>query len=116
MIPCVYIFMKSKSKAAYIKALRNLLIVFPTLNPKIVHTDFEIAVIRAFREVFPNVIAKGCFFHFTQALWRNIQSKGLSSLYSKSTSYVSFWLNLFKGLAFLPPTWVEYELDQSLLR
>lgn len=85
MIPCVYIFMKSKTKAAYIKALENLKRCCPNLNPKIIHTDFEIAIILAYMTVFPNVIAKG-FFHFTQSLWRNISSKGLGTIYKENNT------------------------------
>ncbi|CAF0824223.1 unnamed protein product [Brachionus calyciflorus] len=62
--------------------------------------DFETASIQAFKEAFPGVIIKGCHFHFTQALWKNIQKAGLSDVYSKQ-SFLYDYLNLFKSLAFV---------------
>jgi transposase-like protein len=35
--------------------------------------DFEAAIWKAVREVFPAVTMKGCFFHWGQALFRKVQ-------------------------------------------
>ena len=39
--------------------------------------DFEIALINAIKGQFPAVTFKGCFFHFSQAVWRKVQSRRL---------------------------------------
>jgi hypothetical protein len=36
--------------------------------------DFETAVHSSIREVFPDINTKGCFFHFTQSIWRKAQA------------------------------------------
>ncbi|KAF2895862.1 hypothetical protein ILUMI_10315, partial [Ignelater luminosus] len=36
-------------------------------------TDFESALYRAFAEIFDGIQLRGCFFHFGQCLWRQIQ-------------------------------------------
>ena len=51
------------------------------LDPKLVLLDFEKAAISAIKEVFPSCKVLGCYFHFIQAFWKNIQSKGLTDEY-----------------------------------
>ncbi|XP_065312676.1 uncharacterized protein LOC135922179 isoform X1 [Gordionus sp. m RMFG-2023] len=44
-------------------------------------TDYEIATISALKDVFPTMSIKGCYFHYSQALWRKCQTLGLSGSY-----------------------------------
>jgi hypothetical protein len=43
--------------------------------------DFETAVHNSIREIFPDIYAKWCFFHFTQSIWRKAQATGLQLPY-----------------------------------
>jgi hypothetical protein len=43
--------------------------------------DFEQSLITAIQTDLPRVHLSGCYFHFTQALWRNVQSLGLARPY-----------------------------------
>uniref|UniRef100_A0A0N5C3Z4 MULE domain-containing protein n=1 Tax=Strongyloides papillosus TaxID=174720 RepID=A0A0N5C3Z4_STREA len=51
-------------------------------NPPIIQADFEKAAIDALKKNFPVSDVKGCFFHFSQSLWRKIQIMGLVDHYS----------------------------------
>ena len=42
-----------------------------------VMVDFELAVLNAITTSFPDSSKKGCFFHFSQAIFKKIQSLGL---------------------------------------
>ena len=44
-------------------------------------TDFEIALITAIETEFPRSRIQGCYFHYSQSLWRKIQALGLSGPY-----------------------------------
>jgi hypothetical protein len=66
----------------------------------LVHGDFEKAAHNAFRSKF-NCTIKGCLFHFTQALMRQIKEKGCYCLY-RDNETVNKWFQLFKSLPFLP--------------
>lgn len=35
------------------------------------------------KEVFPGVRMQGCYFHFTQCIWRKVQKHGLAAAYSR---------------------------------
>jgi hypothetical protein len=48
-----------------------------------------------------NCTIKGCLFHFTQALMRQIKEKGCYCL-NRDNETVNKWFQLFKSLAFLP--------------
>ena len=71
------------------------------MNPEIILSYFELVAMNAFKQVFPNAAMKGCHFHFTQAIWRNIQENGLCTWY-KENKIIRDWLSLFGPLAFVP--------------
>lgn len=50
-------------------------------HPTTALLDFETAAHNAMREVFYGIHTKGCFFHFTQAIWRKAQHTGLQIPY-----------------------------------
>ena len=106
--PCIFVNLKNKDIISYTKMLNviktkakdkyNL-----NLQPTLFFGDFEEAAISSFNSVFPGIKFKGCFFHFAQALWRKIMKLGLFNEYTdKDDTKVFKWLQLHKGLAFLP--------------
>ena len=59
-------------KYLYEIMLRELLTLKPDLRPRVVLTDFEKAAINAFEIHFPDVVQRGCYFHFSQCIWRKV--------------------------------------------
>ena len=49
--------------------------------PSIVQVDFELAMIRALTAELPATTIRGCFFHYTQCVWRKVQELGLVTTY-----------------------------------
>ncbi|CAF5054651.1 unnamed protein product, partial [Rotaria socialis] len=70
-------------------------------------TDFETGTIKSVKDMLPNILHKGCLFHFSQAVWRQVQSKGLTTKYKEDEV---FRLNVKQliALAFVP-------LDQIII-
>lgn len=68
--------------------------------------DFEISLIRALQTEFPRVTVKGCYFHFTQSIWRRIQKLGLATAYKRSKTFGNFAKQLM-ALAYLPTALVR---------
>jgi hypothetical protein len=60
----------------------------------------------AVREVFPTVSIKGCVFHWTQAVWRQVQDLGLKAAYSQRSGFFKFIRQLL-ALPFLPAAHIQ---------
>lgn len=73
VLPAVFALLPSKSENTYNKVFEQLMLLEPNLHPSSIMTDFESAAINGFRNFFPAADQRGCFFHFNQAIYRNIQ-------------------------------------------
>lgn len=97
----IYVLAEDKSEQTYDDILETLLKLEPKINPTDIMTDFELAAINAAKHIFPLASVHGCFFHFTQNLWRKIQTLGLQSEYNTNAEF-AFNFRLIIALAFLP--------------
>lgn len=61
--------------------------------------DFEKSAENAFRIFFSQSIIHGCWFHYTQCIYRYIQSLGLSELYQNNPQFHKF-IKCFMALLF----------------
>ncbi|XP_065321266.1 uncharacterized protein LOC135928737 [Gordionus sp. m RMFG-2023] len=101
MIPVIYALLQiNQGRHIFIHIVKNFCtregIYF---NPPIGQTDFEAAAISALRFVFPNIVIKGCFFHYSQALWRKCQALGFVRYYLND-SYVHLVVRRMTTLPF----------------
>ncbi len=71
VLPLVYCLMPTKSQQMYSKCL-DVVQQFD-IAPSTVIIDFEKAEENSCRALFLQSNVHGCFFHFAQAIWRNIQ-------------------------------------------
>ena len=67
-----------------------------TLKPTSISVDFEEAMIKALDYHFKETSIDGCYFHFCQAIYRKMQSLGMSVPYQKNGEVFSF--EYFKNL------------------
>ncbi|XP_060065972.1 uncharacterized protein LOC132546279 [Ylistrum balloti] len=85
MFPVIYALLPGKSQTIYTRFFTLLKTAMADLHlpmtPATVFVDFETAVHNAIRTVFPGTEIKGCFFHFTQCIWRKAQTTGLQLPY-----------------------------------
>lgn len=100
-IPLIYALLPNKSKTTYEKFLRAINEKMPGIAPRTLMSDFEIAFKIAFSDVYPSAVQSCCFFHLGQALWRKIQSCGLSNRY-KTDSDFSLKIRMLLSLSFVP--------------
>lgn len=116
--PAVFILMKNRQLPTYKVAFKFLATYAAqhqlTFKPKIIHSDFEVAILRLVAEMLPNSSINGCFFHYCQAVFRKIKKLGLQPFYTKSKNFKMFIRCLY-SLSFLPPQQVETVYRQLLV-
>ena len=100
-IPCVFILCSSKTKQIYLSIFNNLKLILEDLKFNIMweqfHTDFEKSLYFSIKQIFPNVIFFGCYFHFIKTLW-----KKLNNLFLLKKIYKKINFNLISFLKLLP--------------
>lgn len=101
VIPSAYILMEKRDTASYQMAFSALNSLQPTLRPTSVMTDFERSARNSLQEAFPNTTLRGCFFHFSQCIWRCIQRTGLQERYARDPCF-ALHIRYLGALAYVP--------------
>ena len=86
VVPLVFILSTGKISTQYRSAFRHLKVevhrlTHQALQPRRVVCDFEKSLMIALEFEFPTSRLSGCYFHFTQSLWRRVQHVGLAADY-----------------------------------
>ena len=110
MFPMVYFILPNKFQTTYIRMLTILKnkvaeLTQQQLRPQLFQVDFEIPVINAIEKVIGCQV-KGCAFHFTQCLFRKVQSLGFVNEYNKLDSPARLLVRKCMALHLLPPNMV----------
>ena len=105
LIPLIYCLLSTKTRAMYSDVFRYLKDKASNLNvvlsPNLLTCDFESGLIASVRIEFSATQIRGCYFHFCQAVYRHVQTLGLSQLYiNDENSRLS--IRKLLALAFLP--------------
>ena len=72
---------KDKTEVTYDKVYSALKQHNLLLNPASIMDDYERAALNALTQNFPIAEIQGCFLHFGQAIWRQIQALGSQQRY-----------------------------------
>ncbi|XP_067667663.1 uncharacterized protein [Haliotis asinina] len=78
---CDGTFQSAPSLFCRLFSIHDMIDELPDNVPSYVFTDFEAAARNIVKSVFPATIVKGCYFYYTQCLWRKVQSCGLQTQY-----------------------------------
>ncbi|KAL3679042.1 hypothetical protein R1sor_021998 [Riccia sorocarpa] len=104
-VPLLYVLMSSKDREAYISLFQNLKDLAVRrgrrFSPQQILSDFESGLILAIRDEFPQSLHRGCYFHFTHAIWWKVQQLGLSTVYTNNES-IRGHIRQLMALGFLP--------------
>ena len=101
VFPCVYALLSDKKEETYNTFFLQIKILKIGLNPSHISIDFEQAAINAFRATFPVTAIDGCFFHFSQNIYRKVQSEGLQHQYIADETF-SNNVKMLAAIAFVP--------------
>ncbi|CAF1112598.1 unnamed protein product [Rotaria magnacalcarata] len=88
--PCVISLLSGKSTDIYLQLFSELECHAERLNlkfePRHVMSDFEMSLIKAVKQKFPMVMRHGCYFHYCQSLYKQVQLLGLGTAYFEDES------------------------------
>ncbi|XP_053381681.1 uncharacterized protein LOC123533370 [Mercenaria mercenaria] len=116
-VPLVYVLMSRRTKQDYIAVLTSLRSMLERPQVEWFMLDFEAAAWQALREVFPGCVLKGCVFHWSQRVYRKIQSEGLTTAYLEKEDKYRFLRKLL-SLPYLPSEQIPaafHQLKQQAL-
>ncbi len=99
--PLIYALLPNKQERSYDLLLDEVKNLIPRANPQSVSTDFEKAAINSFESRFPNVQVLGCFFHFSQNVYKKISENGLQVRYRNDANF-ALSARMIPALAFVP--------------
>ena len=80
------------------------------LLPDLLTCDFERGLISSIRLKFPTTHIRGCYFHFCQAVYRKVQTLGLSQRYVNDESS-RVCIRKLLALAFVPKVNIPQTFD-----
>lgn len=100
-MPLVFVLCTDKKTATYREIFKQLVAKKPTLKPPQINLDFELATIKAAKDVFPQTKLQGCLFHLAQAVVRNLGQHELKGRYENEIKFSSEIRQLI-ALAYLP--------------
>lgn len=107
-LPLVYALLSSKTQlqyAAVFEAVRSSAAEYGIANcePRSIMSDFELGIVNAAEEKFPNAKIELCFFHLKKSLYRNVQELGLQVPYQDhADSSVRDFCHMLAALAYVP--------------
>ena len=101
LFPCCYLLLPAKNSNVYDIVL-DILIKEVGSSPESFGIDFEQAMVKSIRAKFADqVTVDGCYFHFKQAVFRNVGNKGCLPLFHENEQF-QVGLDLIYQLCNLP--------------
>lgn len=85
----------------YLQLFNELISRRPNIQPLNIIIDFEMAAIKAARQVWPNAKIQGCHFHLKKNMVHNLGQHGLKKRYEEDIQF-AHEIKMLMSLGFLP--------------
>ncbi|KAG0425370.1 hypothetical protein DMUE_6039 [Dictyocoela muelleri] len=72
-------------------------------HPESIIIDFESAAFISLKKNFPSSKISGCFFHFSQIIWRRVQKESMTIIYRNESNFRAC-VKMILAFSFLPKT------------
>ena len=102
VFPAIHCLLTGKSQELYESLMVKIQSLIPHFHPDVSMSDWEMAARNAFKSTFHGIRLKGCWFHYTQRIWKHVQKANLKHSYSNNVEIQNF-VRYIMALPFLPP-------------
>ena len=102
VFPAIHCLLTGKSQELYESLLVKIQSLIPHFHPDVSMSDWEMAARNAFKSTFHGIRLKGCWFHYTQRIWKHVQKANLKHSYNNNVEIQNF-VRYIMALPFLPP-------------
>ena len=125
--PLLHVIMTSKTNIAYNHVFNFLIQIMDDNNidcnfpNKIITTDYEKALRNSIKKLLKSKILRGCFFHYSKAIWKKCREYGLTiKKFREESTIFTFCLNIIcklglYNLVFCSGTMNNFSYKQFLL-
>ncbi|CAF1355393.1 unnamed protein product [Rotaria sordida] len=114
-LPCVFGLLVNKKSITYKQIFVKLKEIASergkSFSPGLIITDFESGVLPVLKSEFPCSKHMGCFYHFCQAVYRQIQSLGMQQQYTEDETFRCLCRKLM-ALALMPRDKVKSSFEE----
>ncbi|KAI1297761.1 hypothetical protein HDE_04452 [Halotydeus destructor] len=125
VFPAIYALLPNQTTRTYRFLLRTVKRYIQGVTgahdawPSTVQIDFEQAMVQALKTEWAVIQTRGCYFHYTQAIWRKTQKVGLATAYIKgfqTEGPIRKYVQRISALPMVPETdldeaWVAVNAD-----
>ena len=110
IVPTAYALLPNKTQDTYRRMFASIQSAIQAkglqVHQEFWRCDFEKAVMNAVGAEFSDVAVEGCFFHFAQANWKQLNAMGCRKRYSEDSSFATD-CRMHTAIAFLPPEAIQ---------
>lgn len=110
IFPVCYALMTSKSQECYASLFKYIEEHIFHMQPDEIITDFEDGLRSAIKNQWPNVILRGCWYHYCVCIYKRFSALGLGSLL-KTNTFARQIKNMILCLPLLPAPLFDQGLD-----
>lgn len=102
VLPLFYVLMSRKTAHLYTKVFKYIEKKLFKMSPSSFMTDFELGMRKAIRDVYPNAILNGCWYHYCAAIRKKLVELGLYKQIKDTESNVRVIYRMILSLPLLP--------------
>ena len=116
LLPVCKVLMTGKTRLIYDSAFKRVKELLPdSVNPTLIMSDYEKALMGSARATWPAAKVVGCWFHFSQNIFKRMSKLGLIWQFKSNDTFYA-WLKMVMALPLLPTDriaamWTELKSD-----
>ena len=106
VLPAIHCLLTGKTQELHEAILLKIQSIVPQFIPQISVSDWKIAPQNAFKTAYNGIKLHGCWFHYTQRIWKMFRKCNLVNAYANNVAF-QYFVRHIMALPFLPPDTIQ---------